>query len=94
MRWAPAALLIGAAVAVSIGSYDYLARLKVEASVEAELQDAKPRKLRRILREYSEALLPVRTPSSILALRLSLAFHVGCVPRRQTVPTVRGAFRA
>ena len=40
MRWAPAALLIGAAVAVSIGSYDYLARLKVEASVEAELQDA------------------------------------------------------
>jgi hypothetical protein len=59
MRWAP--LLVGASLAASVGvgSYDYLARLKVEAGVDAELQQAKPRELRRILREHCAILFSV-----------------------------------
>lgn len=60
MRWAPL-LLCASAVVVSIGvgSYDaYLVRLQAEVRADAELQEAKPRELRRILREHSAGLLP------------------------------------
>ena len=53
MRWAP--LLLCGSLAVGLGAWEHLARLKAAASAAAELSDAKPRELRRILRERSES---------------------------------------
>lgn len=53
MRWRPLLVAASLAVSIGVGSYDYLARLEVEARVDAELQEAKPRELKRILRENS-----------------------------------------
>ena len=51
MRWAPLLICASLAASVGVGSYDYWTRLKaVEASVAVELHEAKPRELRRILR--------------------------------------------
>ena len=93
MRWAPL-LVCASAVVVSIGvgSYDaYLARLKADVGANAELQEAKPRELRRILREHSAALLPAHAAPRLPQLSEPKQSTPAVLPGRQTTPTLRGA---
>eukprot|EP01043_Picozoa_sp_COSAG02_P039333 COSAG02_NODE_3098_length_7378_cov_4.737189_8_plen_122_part_00 len=92
MRWKPLLVAASLAASIGIGSYDYLARLEVEARVDAELQEAKPRELRRILRENSATLLLVH-PGAVQPHVDSLNYS-GFVPGRQTVSPPRGAVGA
>ena len=59
MRWAPLLICASLAASVGVGSYGWTRLKAVEASVAVELHEAKPRDLRRILREHSTTLLVV-----------------------------------